>query len=116
MLLQMTTGYLYFMSRLKDCPHGKLQFWKNCPACLRFEHDTDLHCTQRIQNMLIIEMQTLRHYDQRIIAEPFDEEGNTLGHITAKSGNVNLFKVLTFQYRSLVIMYGYTASFVDSIL
>ena len=41
-------------------------------------------------------MQTLRHYDQRIIAEPFDEEGNTLGHITAKSGNVNLFKVINF--------------------
>ena len=47
--------------------------------------------------MLITEMQTLRHYDQRIIAEPFDEEGNTLGHITAKSGNVNLFKVINFQ-------------------
>ena len=43
---------------------------------------------------LLTFLQVLRHYDQIIIAERFDDEGNTLGHITAKSGNVDLFKVL----------------------
>ena len=38
-------------------------------------------------------MQTLRHYNQRVTAYDFDDEGNTLGHIAARSGNVNLFKV-----------------------
>lgn len=41
----------------------------------------------------ITEMQTLRRYDQSIIVAPFDEKGTTLGHITARSGSVNLFKV-----------------------
>ena len=29
-----------------------------------------------------------------VIAEDFDLEGNTLGHISARSGNSNLFKVM----------------------
>ena len=33
-----------------------------------------------------------RHFSQNVIAEKFDPEGNTLGHITAKAGNVDLFK------------------------
>ena len=40
-------------------------------------------------------MQTLRYYDQRVIAEKYDEKGNTLGHIAAESGKVSLFKVAT---------------------
>ena len=38
-------------------------------------------------------MQTLRHYNQGVIAEEYDESGNTLGHIAAKCGTVELFKV-----------------------
>ena len=38
-------------------------------------------------------MQTLRHYDQSVTADDIDNEGNTLGHIAARSGNENLFKV-----------------------
>ena len=39
-------------------------------------------------------MQALCHYNQMVIAEHFDLEGNTLGHISARSGNSNLFKVM----------------------
>ena len=38
-------------------------------------------------------LQTLRHYNQSVIADDFDEKGDTLGHIAARSGNVELFKV-----------------------
>lgn len=40
-------------------------------------------------------MQTLRHYDQRVVAEKYDKKGNTLGHIAAEDGKVSLFKVAT---------------------
>ena len=39
-------------------------------------------------------VQTLRHYNQGVIAEHFDSEGNTLGHISALNGSVELFKVV----------------------
>ena len=80
-------------------PHGKLQYLKKCLAYLRFEYVPYVQCTiMKLTVILITEMQTHRHYNPFIIAEPFDKEGNTLGHITAKSGNVNLFKVINFQY------------------
>ena len=52
-----------------------------------------VQCTITKLNVILIEMQTLRHFDQKIITAPFDAENNTLGHVTAKSGNINLFKV-----------------------
>ena len=47
--------------------------------------------------LLPLMTQTLRHYNQRVTGNDFDEEGNTLGHIAARSGNVNLFKVPSYK-------------------
>ena len=46
-------------------------------------------------------VQTLRHYNQSVIAAPFDLDGNTLGHISAKSGNCSLFKVIYYSLLTL---------------
>ena len=64
-----------------------------------------VNLTSVINNYLwtLANVQTLRHYNQSVIAEHFDPDGNTLGHISAKSGNCNLFKVI---FTLIIHFYG----------